>query len=96
MNQPMTPATAFNNVQMIVRKCKDPVLDMDNSEQLGTSLRIIAAELELVPKLQKTIEELQAKVKELTSTPDDDGDKEEAAATEPNGAETPSDHPESP
>jgi 2-oxoglutarate dehydrogenase E2 component (dihydrolipoamide succinyltransferase) len=64
-NAPLSPENAFNNVQQIVRKCKDPALSMEQGDILRESLEIIAKRIVAARDLEPKVKELEDKIAEL-------------------------------
>ena len=60
---------AFNNVQNIVRKCKDPALDADEREYLQEAMQTLASRINKATELENELAQLKeahaAEVREL-------------------------------
>lgn len=54
---------AFNNIQSLVRKCKDPALDADERDTLQDALRTLASRINQAGELEKELDEVRIQYK---------------------------------
>jgi len=64
-----TPEQAFNNIQSLVRKCKDPALDADERDTLQEALQTIANRINEAAVLEKGLAEAQSLLESVMAPP---------------------------
>jgi hypothetical protein len=64
-NAALSPENAFNNIQQIVRKCKDPALSMEQGDILRESLELVAKRIVLARELEPKLKELEERIAKL-------------------------------
>jgi hypothetical protein len=63
--QGIAPENAFNNIQQVVRKCKDPSLSMEEHDILRESLQVVANRIVLARELEPEVTKLRAQIAEM-------------------------------